>query len=417
MGLFGRLAHAYNAFTNRDPLDRPGSLTPAYGSAYSSIPGKPQYSSSNERSTISAIYTRIAIDVSSTEIRHVRLDDNGRYLEDIDSGLNNCFTIEANVDQAPSAFWQDVVTTMFDKGVCAIVPVKTSINPAVSASFNILELRVGEIVNWFPRHVRVNLYNDETGRNEELMVSKDKCTILYNPLYDVMNRGNSTLQRLVRKINLLDMTDEKNSSGKLDMIIQLPYVIKSEARREQAQNRRQEIETQLTGSKYGIAYTDGTEKITQLNRPVENNLFEQVKTLREQLYAELGITAEVMNGTADEAAMLNYQNRTIEPILRTIVEGMRRTFLTKTARSQKQWILYFTDPFKLVPVAQLAEIADKMTRNKILTSNEFRGILRFKPAKDPGADKLENSNMPAPSESTATPAPTTQEGDSQNDSS
>jgi hypothetical protein len=386
------LRHAWNAFLNQAPSDPIRSA--GYGISYGGRPDRVRLNASNERSLISSIYTRLGIDVASTEIRHVRLDDNDRFLEEIDSGLNNCLKLEANLDQAARAFRQDIATTLFDKGVAAIVPVDTSINPSTSGGFDIKTLRVGEVLQWYPKHVRINLYNEETGRREEITLEKKFVAIIENPLYAVMNEPNSTLQRLIRKINILDAIDEQSGSGKLDIIIQLPYVIKSEARKQQAEQRRSDIEFQLKGSKYGIAYTDGTEKITQLNRPAENNLLEQVKFLTEMLYAQLGLTKEVIDGTADEAAMLNYHFRTIEPLVGAIVEGMRRSFLTKTARSQKQQILYFRDPFKLVPLTDIAEIADKFTRNEILSSNELRGIIGFKPSKDKKADQLVNSNMP-----------------------
>jgi putative sterol carrier protein len=327
-------------------------------------------------------------------MRHVRTDDQKRYLEDIDSGLNSCLTLEANIDQAARAFRQDIAMTLFDRGVAAIVPVDTSINPEQSGGFDILTLRVGEVVTWYPNHVRVSLYNIDTGAREEITLAKSAVAIVENPLYSVMNEPNSTLQRLLHKLNLLDVIDDQSASGKLDLIIQLPYVIKSEARRQQAEQRRKDIEFQLKGSQYGIAYTDGTEKITQLNRPAENNLMAQIEYLTGMLYGQLGLTEEVMNGTADEKAMLNYWNRTIEPILTAIVEAMRRSFLTKTARSQKQTVMYFRDPFRLVPIENIAEIADKFTRNEILTSNEIRQVVGIAPSKDPKADKLQNSNMP-----------------------
>jgi len=403
MAVRDRLSHAWNAFLDGRVESRPMHSWEGYGATYSGRPDQRRLNMSNERSIIASIYTRIAIDVASTQIRHVVLDDNDRYLSDKPSGLNECLKVEANLDQGPRAFVQDIVMTLFDKGHACIVPVETSLDPAVSSGYDIRDIRVGEIVQWMPRHVRVSLYNDERGRYEEVVLEKRFCAIIYNPLHAVMNEPNSTLQRLIRKINLLDMTDEKNSSGKLDLLIQLPYTIKTETRRQQAELRRKDIEMQLTGSKYGIAYTDGTEKVTQLNRPVENNLFAQVKELKEQLYSELGITASVMDGTADEAAMLNYYNRTVEPILGSIVEAMRRAFLTKTARSQKQSIVYFRDPFKLVPLMNIAEIADKFTRNEIMSSNELRSVISLKPSSDPKADELRNSNMPAPSEPEAPP--------------
>lgn len=404
-----RLKHAWNAFVNLDNRRNPADM----GAMYGTRPDRVRLMVSNERSIISSIYTRLSIDVASVAIRHVRMDDNQRYLEEIESGLNNCLTLEANIDQAARAFRQDIAMTLFDRGVAALVPVDTSINPETSGSFDIKTLRVGEVVAWHPRHVRVSVYNEAVGRREEITLEKKFVAIIENPLYAVMNEPNSTLQRLLRKLQLLDVVDEQSSSGKLDMIIQLPYVIKSEARRQQAEQRRKDIEFQLKGSQYGIAYTDGTEKITQLNRPAENNLLKQVEYLMAMLYAQLGLTEEVMNGTADEKAMLNYNNRTIEPILGAIAEAMRRSFLTKTARSQKQTIMYFRDPFKLVPITDIAEIADKFTRNEILSANEVRSVIGIKPSEDPKADELRNSNMPAPSES-VTPQQNLEEGDSQN---
>lgn len=394
LGFRDRLYHAWNAFLNIDEQEALRSY--GEGIAYGTRPDRTRLNVTNERSIISSIYTRLSIDVAAVDIRHVRLDDDGRYLEDIKSGLNECLTVEANIDQAARELRQDIVMTLFDKGVAAVVPVDTTINPMMSGGFDIKTLRVGEIVEWRPRHVKVSLYNQDKGRREELLLEKRFVAIVTNPLFAVMNEPNSTLQRLIRKLNLLDTVDEQASSGKLDLIIQLPYVIKSEARRTQAEQRRQDIEFQLKGSKYGIAYTDGTEKITQLNRPAENNLLKQVEMLIEMLYVQLGLTKEVMNGTADEKAMLNYNNRTVEPILTAIVEAMRRTFLTKTARSQNQDIKFFTDPFKLVPVVDLAEIADKFTRNEILAANEIRQFLGIKPSNDPKADQLRNSNMPDP---------------------
>ncbi len=389
-----RLSHAWNAFLDMSLETRLRSYD--VGMSYGTRPDRVRLNLSNERSILSSLYTRLAIDASAIDIRHVRLDDQNRYSEDIDSGLNNCLTLEANIDQAARAFRQDIVMTLFDKGVAAIVPVVTSINPGWSDSYDIKTMRVGEIVAWHPQHVRVMLYNEETGRREEITLEKKYVAIVENPLYSVMNEPNSTLQRLIRKLNLLDSADELAASGKLDLIIQLPYVIKSEARRQQALQRRTDIEDQLAKGKYGIAYTDGTEKITQLNRPAENNLLKQVEYLTNMLYTQLGLTPEVMNGTAEENVMLNYYNRTIEPIVNAIVEAMRRTFLTKTGRTQKQWIMSFRDPFKLVPMEKLAEIADKFARNEILSSNELRQAIGVKPSKDPKADKLINSNMPTP---------------------
>jgi Phage portal protein len=386
------LKHAWNVFSNNEDKRNFGGNTPVtYGSGN---PSRTRLRIPNERSMVSSIYTRMAIDVSSIEMRHVRLDDQKRYISDIDSGLNNCLTVEANLDQAARAFRQDAVLTLFDKGSVALVPVDTSISPETNGGYEILTLRVGEIVRWMPKHVRVSVYNEAIAKREEITIEKTAVAIIENPLYSVMNEQNSTLQRLLHKLNLLDAVDEQSASGKLDLIIQLPYVIKSEARRQQAEQRRADIEFQLKGSQYGIAYTDGTEKITQLNRPAENNLMAQIEFLSVMLYGQLGITEEVMNGTADEKAMLNYWNRTVEPILTAIVEGMRRSFLTKTARTQKQTILFFRDPFRLVPIENIAEIADKFTRNEIMTSNEMRQVVGMAPHPDPKADQLLNSNMP-----------------------
>lgn len=407
MGFKDRLSHAWNAFLNQDPYTRIHSY--GGGPSYGMRPDRTRLNLTNERSIISSIYTRLSIDVAAVSIRHVRLDDNDRYLEDVDSGLNECLNVEANLDQAGRQFRQDIALTLFDKGVAAIVPVDTTLNPEKHGGFDIKSMRVGEVVSWFPRHVTVSLYNEATGRQEQITLDKKAVAIVENPLYSVMNEPNSTLQRIIRKLNLLDLTDENNSSGKLDMIIQLPYVIKSEARRQQAEQRRKDIEFQLKSSKYGIAYTDGTEKITQLNRSVENKLLTQVESLLKMLYAQLGLTEEVMDGTADEKAMINYYNRTVEPILTSISEAMKRTFLTKTARSQKQSIEFFRDPFKLVPMENLAEIADKFTRNEIMSSNEFRQVIRMKPAKDPKADELRNSNMPQSELGVDAPRPAAEE--------
>jgi Phage portal protein len=426
----GRLKHAWNVFRNHDEDDRiqPFALETSY--QYGSRPDRPRYHMTNERSIVSSIYTRLSVDVASNSILHVRLDEQDRFLEEIKSGLNNCLTVEANIDQAGRAFRQDIALSLFDRGVIAIVPVDTTLNPETSGGYDIKTMRIGGIVQWHPQHVRVDLYNDQTGKREEITLPKSVVAIVENPLYSVMNEPNSTLQRLITKLNLLDTVDNVANSGKLDLIIQLPYVIKSEARKQQAEQRRKDIEFQLKGSAYGIAYTDGTEKITQLNRPAENNLLKQVEYLTGMLYNQLGLTEEIMNGTADEQAMLNYYNRTIEPILSAIVEAMKRSFLTKTARSQNQSIEYFKDPFQLVPVKDLAEIADKFTRNEILTANEIRQIVGFAPASDPRADKLQNSNMPvddlgmkpadplspAPSNGSEGPLITKQKGDSQNGS-
>lgn len=384
-----RWKRAWNIFMNKDP-SRDYSNT---GPGYYYRPDRPRFTRGNEQSIVTSVYNRIALDVASVAIRHVRLDENDRYLETIDSDLNSCFALEANVDQTGRAFIQDVVMSMFDEGCVAIVPVDTDIDPEDTDSYKIYSMRTGKIVEWKPRHVRVRLYNDLTGQKEEVVLPKEKVAIIENPLYAVINEPNSTMQRLIRKLNLLDVVDEQSSSGKLDLIIQLPYVIKSDARRRQAEERRQAIEDQLSGSKYGIAYTDGTEKVTQLNRSVENNLMKQIEYLTSMLYSQLGITTSILDGTADEKTMLNYNNRSVEPILSAIVDEVKRKFLTKTARSQRQSITFFRDPFRLVPVNDLAEIADKFTRNEIMTSNEIRQIVGMKPSDDPRADELRNKNL------------------------
>ena len=393
MGIGSKLKHAWNAFSSNEEDE----FTQSWGTAISygtARPDRLRLNISNERSIVSAIYTRLAIDFASISIRHVKLDENDRYLSEIKSGLNNCLRLEANIDQGARALRQDIAMSLFDQGVIALVPVDTTMNPNVTGGYDIQTMRVGTIVRWMPRHVRVSLYNDNSGKREEVTLEKKYVAIIENPLYLVMNEPNSTLQRLIRKLSLLDAVDEQVSSGKLDLIIQLPYVIKSDARRKQAEQRREDIEFQLKGSKYGIAYTDGTEKITQLNRPAENNLMAQIEYLVEMLYSQLGLTPEVMNGTADEKTMLNYNNRTIEPLLDAVTEAMKRTFLTKTARTQGQSIDYFRDPFKLVPIANIAEIADKFTRNEIMSSNEIRAAIGYKPSTDAKADQLVNSNMP-----------------------
>jgi hypothetical protein len=393
-----RLKHMWNAFSNTQdsyPMSYEGGVS-SYGRS-----DRVRLRFSNERSIISSILTRISLDVAAIDLRHVRLDSENRFLEEIDSSLNNCLSVEANLDQASGHFKQDAVLTMLDKGLVAIVPVDTTTSPIFSGGFDIKTMRNGEIVNWYPEHVRVNLYNQARGLREDITLPKSMVAIVENPLYTVLNEPNSTLQRLIRKLNLLDAIDEQSGSGKLDLIIQLPYVIKSEARRQQAEQRRKDIEFQLAGSKYGIAYTDGTERVTQLNRPAENNLLKQVEFLTAMLYTQLGLTDAVMNGTADTATMNNYYNRTIWPIVNAIVEAMRRSFLTRTARSQKQSIMAFRDPFKAVPITDLAEIADKLARNEIVTSNEIRQAIGMRPAKDPNADKLRNSNMPQPNDPNA----------------
>jgi hypothetical protein len=368
-----------------------GNGPPTFSSA---PPSRPRRRYSNERTIISSVYNRIAIDVADIPIRHTQLDENGQYKNDIDSLLNLCLTHEPNLDQAPRAFRQDIAMTLFDKGVAAIVPVDTTMDPTTEEVYDIITLRVGDIVSWYPKHVRVSLWNEAVARRQEVLLEKRRVAIVENPLYAVMNEPNSTLQRLIKKLNLLDVVDEQSSSGKLDLIIQLPYTIKSEARRQQAEQRRQDIELQLKGSQYGIAYTDGTEKITQLNRPAENNLLKQVEFLTETLYDQLGITKDVMSGTADEATMINYHNRTIKPIVEAIVEAMQRSFVGHLGNAKKQKIHYFRDPFKFVPLSNLAEIVDKFTRNEILTGNEVRSYLGIPPSTDPKANELRNSNMP-----------------------
>lgn len=387
-----RLKHAWNAFFNKDPTDYYKNV----GTSYTYRPDRPRLTRGNERSIVTSVYNRIALDASSVSIQHVRLDENNRFLSVIDSGLNSCLTVEANLDQTGRAFIQDIVMSMLDEGSVAIVPVDTTFNPEITGSYDILSMRTGQILEWYPNHVKVRVYNEKTGLKEDIKLPKKTVAIVENPLYAVINEPNSTMQRLVRKLNLLDVVDEQSSSGKLDLIIQLPYVIKTEARRQQAENRRKDIENQLAGSKYGIAYTDGTERITQLNRSVENNLMKQIEYLTSMLYSQLGITQSILDGTADDKTMLNYYNRTIEPILSAIVDEMKRKFLTKTARSQLQSISFFRDPFKLVPVNEISEIADKFTRNEIMTSNEIRQLIGMKPSDDPKADELRNKNLSQP---------------------
>lgn len=389
-----RLQHAWNAFRNRDPT----AYYRHVSHGYSHRPDRPRLTRGNERSIVTAIYNRIALDVAAINIKHCRLDENERFKEAINSSLNECLNIEANIDQTGRAFIQDVVISMLDEGCVAIVPVDTTFDPAVTGSFDIQSMRTGKILEWYPAHVKVRVYNERKGEKEDIVVPKKTVAIIENPLYAVVNEPNSTLQRLIRKLVLLDSIDEQSGSGKLDLIIQLPYIIKTEARRQQAENRRKDIEMQLSGSKYGIAYTDGTERITQLNRPVENNLMKQIEYLTSMLYSQLGITQTILDGTADEKTMLNYYSRSIEPIIAAIVDEMKRKFLTKTARSQRQTIMFFRDPFKLVPIDNIAEIADKFTRNEIMTSNEIRQIVGFKPSDDPKADQLINSNIAQPNE-------------------
>ena len=389
-----RLRHAWNAFFNKDPTMRNKDLGVSYGYR----PDRTRFSRGNERTIVTSIYNRIALDVASIQIKHVKLDDNQRFTEEIKSDLNECLTLSANTDQTARAFWQDAVVSMFDEGVVALVPVETTSDPTITGAFDIHSLRTGQIIEWYPQHVKVRVYNEKNGKKEEIVMPKNRVAIIENPLYTVINEPNSTMQRLIRKLALLDAVDEQSSSGKLDLIIQLPYTIKTETRRQQADNRRKDIEAQLTGSKYGIAYADATEKITQLNRPLENNLLKQVEYLTSMLYGQLGLTQSIMDGSADEKVMLNYNNRTIEPIVAAIVDELKRKFLTKTARTQGQSILFFRDPFRLVPVGNIAEIADKFTRNEIMTSNEIRQVIGMKPSSDPKADELRNSNISHPAE-------------------
>ena len=393
--LGSRLKHAWNAFTNnRDPTITYHDIGPGY----SIRPDRPRFSRGNERTIITSILNRIALDAASIDLVHCKLDDSGRFVENVNSKLHSCLTLSANIDQTGRAFRHDVYMSLLDEGSVAIVPVETTMNPKVTDSYDISSMRVGKIVEWFPQYVRISLYDERTGRKEEVTMHKSKVAIVENPLYPVMNEPNSTVQRLIRKLALLDNIDEQSGSGKLDLIIQLPYVVKSEARRQQAEKRRKDIEMQLAGSKYGIAYTDGTEKITQLNRSLENNLLKQIEYLMAQVYSQLGLTQAIMEGTADDKTMLNYYDRTVEPLVAAVADAMKRVFLTKTARTQMQSITYFRNPFKLVPVNDLAEIADKFTRNEIMTSNEIRQIVGMKPSNDPKADELRNSNLNHPDE-------------------
>ena len=391
MGLMSKIRTSWNAFRNRDPT----MFYREPGTSYTYRPDRPRFSRGNERSIVTSVYNRIAMDVSAIDIKHCRLDENGRYTQDINSGLNNCLTLEANIDQTARTFKQDVVMSMFDEGEVAIVPVEANGDPTTSSSFDVISMRTGKVVEWFPRSVRIELYNDRTGKKEQIIMPKRSVAIIPNPMYAVMNEPNSTLKRLVRKLNLLDAIDEQSGSGKLDLIIQLPYTVKGELRQQQADKRRDDIINQLKGP-FGIAYIDGTEKVTQLNRPIENNLMKQIEYLTNMLYSQLGMTPSVLDGTADEKTMLNYNNRTVEPIVSAITDAMKRVFLSKTARTQGQTIMAFRDPFKLVPVNNIAEIADKFTRNEILTSNEIRQIIGFKPSSDPKADELVNSNIAQP---------------------
>lgn len=389
MALMDRLKHAWNIFKNKDPTQVNWNIGPSYGYR----PDRMRYTRGNERSIVTAVYNRIAMDVAAVNLKHIRLDENDRYKETIDSGLNNCLSIEANLDQTGRAFIQDLVASMLDEGCVAAVPTDADDEPEDSGNFKVYTLRTGKILEWYPRHVKVEVYNEQEGQRQQIIIPKSTVPLIENPMYSVMNEPNSIYQRLVRKLTLLDVVDEQTSSGKLDLVIQLPYIIKTEARRVQAEKRRRDIEKQLSEGKYGIAYTDGTERITQLNRPVENNLMKQIEYLTSMFFSQLGITQSILDGTADEKTMLNYYNRTIEPILSAIADEMKRKFLTPTARSQKQTIAYFRDPFKLVPVNNIAEIADKFTRNEIMTSNEIRQVIGMKPSSDPNADVLRNKNL------------------------
>lgn len=389
MALIDRLKHVWNIFKNKDPTQVNWNIGPSYGYR----PDRMRYTRGNERSIVTAVYNRIAMDVAAVNLKHIRLDENDRYKETIDSGLNNCLSVEANLDQTGRAFIQDLVASMLDEGCVAAVPTDADDEPEDSGNFKVYTLRTGKILEWYPRYVKVEVYNEQEGQRQQIIIPKSTVPLIENPMYSVMNEPNSIYQRLVRKLTLLDVVDEQTSSGKLDLIIQLPYIIKTEARRAQAEKRRKDIEKQLSEGKYGIAYTDGTERITQLNRPVENNLMKQIEYLTSMFFSQLGITQSILDGTADEKTMLNYYNRTIEPILSAIADEMKRKFLTPTARSQKQTIAYFRDPFKLVPVNDIAEIADKFTRNEVMTSNEIRQVIGMKPSSDPNADVLRNKNL------------------------
>lgn len=410
-----RLMHAWNAFTNKDPTDAPGYTSFGTGSCSNRRPYRTQFTRGNERSIVTSVYNRIALDVASINVNHVRLDENDRFSEVIKSSLNECLTLEANVDQTGRAFIQDVVISMLDEGCVAIVPVDSTTDPTITGSFDINSMRTAKVVEWFPRHVKVNVYNDRTGQKEDVVLPKNSVAIVENPLYAVINEPNSTMQRLIRKLNLLDTIDNRTGSDKLDLIIQLPYVVKSELQKKRADDRIDDITSQLSRSDYGIAYIDGTEKVTQLNRPVENNLLKQVEYLTAMLYSQLGITQGILEGTADEQTMLNYTTRTIEPIISAITDEMKRKFLTKTARTQGQSIMFFRDPFKLVPVNNIAEIADKFTRNEIATSNEMRQAIGWKPSDDPKADELRNANISEPArDSNSNQLQPEQEGSNQN---
>ena len=415
MPLIERIKNGWNAFlNNRDPTSYYGNI----GGGYSIRPDRPRFTRGNERSIVTAIYNRIALDAAAIDIIHCRLDDEDRFLEPIKSKLNSCLNLEANIDQGGRAFKQDIFMSMLDEGCVALVPVEATADPKVTESFDVLSMRTGKVIEWYPQHVKIRLYNERIGKQDDIILPKKAVCIIENPLYAVINEPNSTMQRLIRKLNLLDAIDEQSGAGKLDLIIQLPYVIKSETRKQQAEKRRREIEEQLAGSKYGIAYADGTEKITQLNRPIDNNLLKQIEYLQNILYSQLGITQTILDGTADEKTMLNYYSRTVEPLVSAVVDEMKRKFLSKTARSQGQSILYFRDPFKLVPVNDLAELADKFTRNEILSKNEIRQIIGRKPSDDPKADMLINSNISQPAaeqlKTEVAPDESYKEGENQN---
>ena len=413
MGLFGRIKHGWNAFIkNRDPTAYDyGDL----GASYYYRPDRVRFTRGNERTIVTSIYNRIAMDVADIAIRHVQLDDEDRFTDYMKSGLDTCLTTEANIDQTGRAFKQDIVASMLDEGVVAIVPVDTTLDPTVTGSYDIQTMRTGKIIQWYPNHVKVQVYNDRTGKKEDITLPKSVVGIVENPLYAVINEPNSTMQRLIRSLSLLDAINEQNGSGKLDLIVQLPYVIKTDARRQQAETRRKDIETQLAGSKYGIAYTDGTERITQLNRPVENNLLKQIEYLTSMLFSQLGLHQSILDGTADEKTMLNYYNRTIKPIVAAITDEIKRKFLTKTARTQKQSVMFFRNPFELTPIETIAESADKFTRNEIMSKNEWRQIIGFKPSDDPKADQLINSNISQPNEGATPPQPKqSSEGEEEN---
>lgn len=397
-GFFNRIKNGWNAFRNRDPTDDIPIITYSYDQGSYYRPDRHVFKKATERSTVHAIYNRIALDVAALDIKHVRLNDNGQFIEEIDSGLNNCLTLEANIDQSSRLFIQDIVQSMLDEGVVAVVPVDTDLDPNENNSYNILTMRTGKITQWYPRHVKILLYNDRSGKKEEIIMLKESVAIVENPLYTVINEPNSTMQRLIRKLALLDFVDDQLGSNKMDLIIQLPYTINTERRKQQAEVRRKDVEHQLSQGKYGIAYIDGAEKVTQLNRPLENNLLKQVEYLTAMLYSQLGITKEILDGTADEQVMVNYYTRTIEPIIASIVLEFKRKFLTKTARSQKQSIVYIRNPFTLTTMNNIAEIADKFTRNEIATTNEIRSVIGWKPSSDPKADQLLNKNINHPEE-------------------